>query len=157
MVKSASLNEIKKELAHLEPGEMAALCLRIAKYKKENKELLTYLLFESSNESAFIDGIKSETDNLFEEINYSNLYYAKKGVRKVLRFINKNMRYSGLPTTQAELLIYFCAKLKATGINLESSVALNNIFIAQLKKIDKIINSMHEDLQYDFKKELSAL
>jgi len=156
-MKPASLSDIKKEIAHLDHGELAALCLRIAKYKKENKELLSYLLFELSDENNFILGVKSETDLLFEEINYSNLYYAKKGIRKALRHVNKNIRYSGIAATQAELLIYFCQKLKATGIHLEKSVSLNNIYLAQLKKINKTIEGMHEDLQFDFKKELKAL
>lgn len=156
-MKPASLSEIKKEIALLDPGDLVTLCLRIAKYKKENKELLSYLLFESHDEINFIAEIKAEVDILFTEINYSNIYYVKKGVRKVLRYINKNIRYSGIPATQAELLIYFCQKINLTKIDLSNSVALHNIYLSQIKKIKKTIESMHEDLQYDFKKELLAL
>ncbi len=156
-MKPASLSEIKKEIALLDPGDLVTLCLRIAKYKKDNKELLSYLLFESHDEINFIAGIKAEVDILFTEINYSNIYYVKKGVRKVLRYLNKNIRYSGIPATQAELLIYFCQKINLTEIDLSNSVALHNIYLSQIKKIKKTIESMHEDLQYDFKKELLAL
>ena len=51
-MKAASISELQKELALLEPKNTAALCLRLAKYKKENKEFLSYLLFDSINENA---------------------------------------------------------------------------------------------------------
>lgn len=156
-MKAASLSEIKKELLRNDPVQLSELILRLARYKKENKELLTYLLFESDNEAAFIESIKAETDLFFEDINSSNLYFAKKSIRKIVRNINKHARYSGNQETLAELLIYFCKCLKNSGIPFENSVALSNLYDAQIKKIKKAIESMHEDLQYDFKKELKNL
>ena len=44
------LQHIKKEIQHLPTEQLAELMLRLARYKKENKELLTYLLFESHDE-----------------------------------------------------------------------------------------------------------
>jgi len=41
----ASLSELQKELALLERKEVLELCIRLAKYKKENKEYLSYLVF----------------------------------------------------------------------------------------------------------------
>ena len=49
-MKAASLQEIKEELNQLDPIKVRDLCLRLGRFKKENKELLTYLLFESFNE-----------------------------------------------------------------------------------------------------------
>ena len=43
------LQDIKKELQHLSSLQIADLCLRLSRYKKENKELLAYLLFEADN------------------------------------------------------------------------------------------------------------
>jgi hypothetical protein len=54
------------------------LCLRLGKFKKENKELLTYLLFEAHNEQAYVESVEKELDELFGEINQSHLYFAKK-------------------------------------------------------------------------------
>ena len=84
-MKSATINELKKELKTRDPGEVLELCARLMKYKKENKELLTYILFESYDEPAFIQGIKDEMDEQFSEMNISNLYLAKKSIRKVYR------------------------------------------------------------------------
>lgn len=57
-MKAASLKEIKQELKILTHSELVELCLHLSKFKKENKELLSYLLFEASNEATYIEGIK---------------------------------------------------------------------------------------------------
>ena len=46
-MKAATLNELRKELQALSSKELVEICLRLAKYKKESKELLTYLIFEA--------------------------------------------------------------------------------------------------------------
>ncbi len=48
-MKAASIQELKQELQHTSLKEITELCLRLARFKKENKELLTYLLFEASD------------------------------------------------------------------------------------------------------------
>jgi hypothetical protein len=40
-----SLQEQKKELHQLSKTELEAICLRFARFKKENKELLEFVLF----------------------------------------------------------------------------------------------------------------
>lgn len=156
-MKSATINELKKELKTRDPGEVMELCARLMRYKKENKELLTYLLFESEDESAFIQGIKEEMDGQFSEMNISNLYLAKKSIRKVLRTINKYIRFSGNPETETDLRIYFCYKIQSLEIDIPKSGALFNLYQMQLKKIGIAISKMHEDLQYDYKRELEKL
>ncbi|MFI5222019.1 MAG: hypothetical protein ACHQK8_06825 [Bacteroidia bacterium] len=156
-MKAASISEIKKELRTLELSKLLELCMRLAKYKKDNKELITYLLFEADDEEKFIKGIKEEMDIQFDLINKSNIYYAKKSVRKILRTTNKFIRYSGSGQTAAELLIYFCTKMRTSKIPFHTSAALNNLFEAQVKKINKVLETMHEDLQYDYRKELDKI
>ena len=46
-MKASTVSELKEELKHLPPAQLLELCLRLARFKKENKELLTYLLFEA--------------------------------------------------------------------------------------------------------------
>ncbi len=156
-MKAATVNELKDELRQLPANKLVDVCLRLAKYKKENKELLNYLLLESGNEQAYINAVKSEIATEFETINSSNLYFAKKTIRKILRITNKHIRYISSKAAEAELLIYFCSALKTSGIAFEKSTALNNLYHAQLKKAGKVINTMHEDLQYDYKKQLNKL
>ena len=77
-MKTATVKEIKDELNHYSKEELLEYCLRMAKFKKENKELLTYLLFEASNEAFYIEGIKKVVTAQFEEINTKSYYLIKK-------------------------------------------------------------------------------
>ncbi|MBL6964542.1 MAG: hypothetical protein ISR55_12015 [Bacteroidetes bacterium] len=156
-MKAATVSELKKELKTQNPKDLISHCIRLIKFRKENKELLTYLLFEADNEKDYIQGIKVEMDFLFEEINRSNLYYIKKSLRKILRYTNKFIKYSGLKRTEAELLIYYCHKVKDSGFQIQKSTALINLYFRQIQKIKKAISSLHEDLQYDFGKEMDKL
>ena len=156
-METASLSEIKKELNSLEPSLLLDLSIRLAKYKKDNKELLSYLLFHAHDEEGFIKNIKSEIDIHLKEMNRTNLYYVKKSLRKILRFTNKYIRYSGIKETEIELLLYFCQQIKRSKIPISSSVAITNIYNNQIKKIKKTLSALHEDLQYDYGKELESL
>ena len=105
-MKAASLKEIKTELNHRSTQEILELCLRLSKFKKENKELLTYLLFESANEEAFIQSIKETVDADFETINTKTFYFIKKSVRKILRELKKFIRYSQNKETEIAFAIF---------------------------------------------------
>jgi len=156
-MKAASLKEIKTELNHRSTQELLELCLRLSKFKKENKELLTYLLFESSNEEAFIQSIKNKTDEDFETINKKTFYLIKKSVRKILRDLKKFIRYSQNKETEVELLLYFCEKLKDFKPSIKRNTTLTNLYNRQIDYISKKVKTLHEDLQYDYELELDNL
>lgn len=149
-MKAVPVVTIKKELQHLSSDELTELCLRLSKFKKENKELLTYLLFESQNEEAYIQSIKAFVDEQFETINRDSYFYIKKSIRKILRLIKKFARYSLKKDTEVELLLYFCQKLKEFSPSIKNNVTLTNIFERQLLLAKKIVSTLHEDLQYDY-------
>lgn len=156
-MKAASLKEIKTELSHRSTQELLELCLRLSKFKKENKELLTYLLFESANEEAFIRSIKTKIDEDFESINTKTFYFIKKSVRKILREIKKFIRYSQNKETEVELLLYFCCKLKDFKPSIKRNTTLINLYNRQIEYIQKKISTLHEDLQYDYEMEIEEL
>ena len=156
-MKAASISDIKQELNNIEPAKLLELCLRLAKYKKDNKELLNYLLFEAHDEQAYISNVKKEIEEAFKEINQSNLYFAKKSLRKILRTTAKHIRYTASKQAEVELLLHFCEILQHSGIPVKKSAVLNNLYQFQLKKIAKLIATLHEDLQYDYLKELDKL
>ncbi len=156
-MKAASLKEIKTELNHRSTQELLELCLRLSKFKKENKELLTYLLFESADEEAFIQSIKETVDADFEAINTKTFFYIKKSVRKILRELKKFIRYSQKKETEVELLLYFCHKLKEFKPSIQRNTTLTNLYERQLIYIEKKVASLHEDLQYDYNLELEEL
>ncbi|MEO9475424.1 MAG: hypothetical protein ABJG41_07805 [Cyclobacteriaceae bacterium] len=153
-MKPESLAAVKRELKHKSPEELEAICLRLAKYKLENKELLSFLLFYSQNPEDYIRDIKEEISLQFAGVNTANLYWAKKSVRKILRLTNKHIKYIGDKAAEVELLIYFCEELANSGIRIKNSTALFNLYERQIIKIEKSISKLHEDLQYDWNQQL---
>ena len=150
-MKAAGLQEIKKELQALPPDELAELCLSLAKYKKDNKEYLGYLLFEAHNKKNLINDVKALIDEQMSALQTQpNLYYVKKGLRKLLRLINKYCKYVNDKTLTADLYIYFCSKLKNSSIPYHKSKLIVNMYALQLKKINLLVASFHEDLRHDY-------
>ena len=156
-MKASTINELKQELANSSPSSLLELCLRLVRFKKENKELLTYLLFEAHDTAAYIESVKNEMTIQFETINKTNVYFVKKTLRKILRTANKYTRYSGLAIVEIESLIYFCTLMKGLNITIDNYPVLQNIYQNQLKKINKAIAGLHEDLQYDYSKAILSL
>ncbi len=153
-MKASTIQQLKIELINTPSDQLIGLCIRMAKFKKENKELLSYLLFEASDEQAYIENIKIEVQSKFDEINTSSLYFVKKSLRKILRMLNKYICYTGSNETEVKLLIFFCATLKNSGILISKNLVIKNMYQNQLKKISKSIATMHDDLQYDYIREL---
>lgn len=153
-MKSATVNELKKELTALEPKELAELCIRLAKFKKENKELLTFLMYEAHDVRSFIVELKKEIETQFADMNRDNLYLTKKSLRKILRITNKYIRYIGTKESAAELLIFYIVQIKKSEIPVHSGAVLSNLYMNQLKKINSTIDALDEDLQHDYRKEL---
>jgi hypothetical protein len=156
-MKAASLKEVKTELSHKSHQELMDLCLRLSRFKKENKELLTYLLFEYSDEEGYIESIKTAMDLEFEVINTDSYFYMRKSIRKILRLIKKYIRYSQNKETEVELLLYFCNKLNCFSPSIQNSKALVNLYQRNIDFIKKKVALLHEDLQYDFQLEIEKL
>lgn len=156
-MKTASIQEIKQELQALSQQKLLDLCLRLAKFKKENKELLTYLLFEAHDEEAYINSVKILIDEEFADLPKANLYLTKKSLRKILRITGRYIKYAGSKQVETALLLYFCTKLNRSGIPYGKSPVLQNLYAMQVKKAKTALLELHEDLQYDFQKELDKL
>lgn len=156
-MKAVTVKEISGELQNLSPKELRDLCLRLARFKKENKELLTYLLFEASDEAGYIESVKQEIDLQFGKINRKSYYFIKKGLRRILLNTRKFIRYSHNKKTEIDLLIYYCVKLKKFNPSIQRNTALRNLYLKQVAEIRQKLGFLHEDLQYDYLKELKAL
>ncbi len=148
---------MRKSLSEKTPKELLDLCLQMAKYKKENKEYLTYLIYEAPNEEAYIEGIKRFMTAEFDNLDRSSFYRLKKNVRKTLRACIKYIRYSKKKATEAELRLTFCRELVRMTPSLKRSTILKNIYHQQLKMVRKAVDKLHEDLQFDYEEEIQAL
>lgn len=155
-INNYGLKEIKAELKHMSDVQLADLALRMAKYKKENKELLAYLLFEAHDEHTFVEGIKSESGMMFSQLS-SQSYAMAKGLRKILRYINKHIKFTGSKQAEIELLMQFCRDYLDYADRRASYKPLRQILIRQVIKIRAAIGKLHEDLQFDYQQEFNDL
>lgn len=157
-MRNAGVSELKKELEELSPKELVGLCISLAKYKKESKDYLSFLLFEAHDKPAFANDVKAELDAHFEELKkQSNLYYVKKGLRKILRMVVRYCRFLSDDAIAAELHIYFCLSLKKSGIPYWQNKLIVNLMVLEIKKIKALVAKLHPDLQNDFSGDLEKL
>lgn len=154
---TATSKQIKTELSHRSKADLEKLIIRLARFKKENKELLSYLIFEAENEALFISDIKEEIDEQFDSLNRKSYYLMKKGIQKILRNIKKHIRYSPVKETEVELLIYFCKKMKRNKPSMNNNTVIRNMYARQLELATKKIKTLNEDLQYDYNEEIEKI
>ena len=156
-MRTASLSEIKKELKQKTNLELTELVLKLTKYKVENKELLAYILFESGDENYFISKIESEIDLQFANINPKSNYIINKNIRKINRYVLKQIRFSKQKEIEIALRIHFCKNL----IDIRSKYNANNtrhqMLIRQIELMRKALTHLHEDLQFDYESEITQL
>ena len=146
----APLSEIKKELKAQQPQEVLELCLRLARFKKENKELLNYLLFEQHQEDRYVEQINNEVDDVLSNMNTTGFYLAKKTIRKAHRIINKHIRFSSEKETEVELRLHFCESLRTLPISIKRSRVMMNLYRNELTRISKANAALHEDIQFEY-------
>jgi len=156
-MKSAPLKELKSALEELGPVELRLIIHRLAKLKQENKDLLTYLLFESEDENQFIANVRGYIDESFDAIRSTSPYFARKTIRKILRRVNKLASFSDEEQTRVELLMYFLWKSRELNPSIRNSHYLKYLLVSQQNLIEKSISKMHPDLQYDYNKKLYDL
>jgi hypothetical protein len=156
-METSSLSELKKELSLLPPKEIVEICMKIVRYKKENKELLQYLLFFSHEEQSYIDTVKEEITFLFQDSIIFSRYLPKKTIRKILKITNNYIRYSKLKQTEVELRIHFCLEIKKSGVLPHADKSLLNLYQRQIERIYKAMEKLHEDLQHDYLEEIKSL
>ncbi len=154
---TTSLIEIKNELKELNNQDLIKLILRLAKHKVENKELLGYLLFESTDQEAYVQKIFGELNDQFHNINNNSYYLIKKSIRKIQRFTKKNIKYSQKKEIEVTIGIYFCKKILQIKPSIRTNNAIMNILERQVLSIRKSLISLNEDLQFDFQSALDRI
>lgn len=156
-MKIASLAEIKKELSFLSEQELLSLILELSKFSRDNKAFLYFKLFERNNPRLFVEMVQEELEMEFMKANTKHYHYAKKSAQAIRRKLNKNLKLTKDKAVQIELIIYFCQKLRLYGyLNFRHPV-IDNLYKVQVGKAEKLISTLHEDLQYDFQMMLEEL
>lgn len=154
---SASTEDIRKELQKLPPKKVLDLTLRLARFKKENKELLTYLLFEAGDEQGYVHSLRLEIDALLADVQKAPSATIKKQLRRVTRLITRQSKYIGSKWAAVDLHLYFCNELRSHPDQLLKITSANTIFHQQLNKAAKLLPALEADLQYDYQQQLESL
>jgi hypothetical protein len=153
---SPKLAELKKELNFQDIHELKELCLKIAKYKTENKELLHYLLFYQHRKDDYIALVKELIVREFDDLHPS-IYYVGKQLRKLTRIINKHIRYLAEKPAEVEIALSFSLEFIKHPIAKSNYKALDSILFRQLKRINKIIPKLQEDLAFDYQQQFNEV
>ncbi len=153
---SPKLAELKKELNFHETPELKELCLRLAKYKTENKELLHYLLFYQDRKDDYVNEVKMLLEADFDNLHPS-IYYVTKQLRKLTRVMNKHVKYIGEKNKETELALYFSELFSNHPIANTTHKALIGLLFRQLKRLNKLIPKMEDDLQFDYQQQFDAI
>lgn len=153
----ASIETIKSELKQLPPKEVLDLLLRLVRFKKENKELLTYLLFESSDEDGYVEQIKREIREELEKIDGLPAYQYKKQFRKIQRMINKPVKFMGSKNSAIELYMYMIRVIKEKKKTIFIRAFLDKTLRQYINKVEKLLPALEADLAGDIIKQLKLL
>ena len=156
-MKAAGLKQIKDEMQALSTSELQDLCLRLIKFKKESKELATYMIFYKNEEEEFVADIKNTLSEQFENINISTAYFAKKGLRKYLRLAGRYERYTQVDSSSLEIYLHVATELQHLATSLKKNTQVKNMFTSVSKKIASIYTTLHPDLQFDYKQRIAAI
>lgn len=151
-MKTEKLSVLKKELNSRSPKELAEICLRLAKLKTENKEMLDYLLNSSDDPMLYAATIKKEMDDSFQLLS-DHYYHATKSLRKILRLVTKYRRFTASKEGETELLLYFMSRYLERVDHKTRHKPLQNMLTRVQERLMKLIPALHEDLQFDYTSE----
>ena len=163
-MKAAKISELKKELAKLDHDELFDVCVRLAKFKVESKELLTYLLMKADNEIGYADELCDEIDASFNALSVDAVRvrgnrgeFIRRRCAKLFAGWTNPCDSRVTKRLSCRCGSTFAGKIKEKRIRFGSCRVSANLYATQLKKIDKAIEKVHPDLQFDYNQQVSAV
>ena len=152
-----TLNTLKKELLYKSEKELLEICLGLAKQSKINKEYLDFALFMADDNAKFLENISEKIKTELKDIDkhyYSNAY---KILKKTLKMATTYAKFSGNHQNNLEILLCFTEILYFNENILDQHPPSFNLFKRQYIKINKLLEKLHPDLQYDYEERVSSL
>lgn len=145
-----SLSVLKKELTLLSEKELIELITELSKFSRENKAFLYFKLHERESPRLFSEMVQEELEKEFQLANTKNYHVAKKAAQAIRRKLNKFLKLSKNKPDQIELIAFFCQNMVRYGYLEYRHPVIDNLYAVQIRKIETLIASLHEDLQYDY-------
>jgi hypothetical protein len=150
------LSDLKKELSELSKPDLIKLCLRVAKLKRENKELLAYLIFDSDDPLFYAQKLKPEIKEVFEQ-PFQHGYHFTKSLRKTTRLITKYYRFTSNKQGETELLLYLVDQFHLSWRYEYRYQALGKVIFRCLEKAQANLKKIDEDFRADFEHPIAEL
>ncbi len=152
-MQTESISSLKKALLQMNSDQLVDACLRLARFKKDNKGLLTYLLFLSRDEAGYIDSLCGHIDEQFALTPKAH----RKTVRKIIRWMDKCLRFSGIKETEVQVRLHFCQALVSSKTPYQTSRVINNMLTGQIKKTRKAMEKFHKDVRLEYEQQIDLL
>ena len=152
-----SLTAIKAELKHLSEKDLIALVSDLSKFSRENKAFLYFKLNEKENPRLFIEMVQEELAREFQLANTKHYHVAKKAAQGIRRKLNKFLKLNKNKADQIEVIEYFCKNLINHAYLEFHHPVIDNLYASQVRKIETLVSSLHEDLQYDYENTIKEL
>lgn len=152
-----TLANLKKELSYLSESEIKELLIELIKFSRDNKAYLFFKLYEKDQPGLFIELVKEDLLIEFEKVRVDHSYYAKKGIQSIRRKMNKLLKLSKNKEDQVEVLLFFSEEIKERGFLKYGNPVIKNLYEIQKGKVEKLIEKLHEDFQYDFRNRMEEL
>lgn len=152
-----TLANLKKELSYLSESEIKELLIELIKFSRDNKAYLFFKLYEKDQPGLFIELVKEDLLIEFEKVRVDHSYYAKKGIQSIRRKMNKLLKLSKNKEDQVEVLLFFSEEMKERGFLKYGNPVIKNLYEIQKGKVEKLIEKLHEDFQYDFRNRMEEL
>lgn len=156
-MENTPLSALKNELKLLPHERLTELCIKFAKYKKENKEFLAYLLFDSANEKGYVLNIKEDMNLEFSKLSGLFPRPYLNAVKKIYRNTEKYIHFSGSKETEIDLLLHFCQLIRKNYPRSFRNPSLETFYLRISKRIRKVYEQLHEDLRFDYEEEVGKL
>lgn len=152
-----SLTSLKAELKHLSESDLIALVADLSKFSRENKAFLYFKLNEKENPRLFIEMVQEELEKEFQLANTKHYHVAKKSAQAIRRKLNKFLKLNKNKSDQIEVIEYFCRSMISYSYLEFHHPVIDNLYAAQIRKIETLVSSLHEDLQYDYEQSIKEL
>lgn len=152
-----SLRDIREELKLLDRKDLEDTIVELAKLNRQNKRSIAVKLASRHDASVVLDSFKEELNLLFGQANASNYFLAKKAIQAIRRKMNQNLTLTKDKSQQVELLFHFCDRMREEGYLAFRHPVIDNVYLMQFRKADKILEGLHDDIRYDFAEKLDAL
>jgi hypothetical protein len=149
MALATKLGNLKQELQEQDRKNLMELCLQLARFRQENKELITFLLFHSHQPLTYADEYKIMIEEPFDKF-LMNPYYLAKGIRKSFRLIGRYAKITKSKEGECELYLHLARLFEERIQGRLVHKALIILLERALKKAFNLIVKMHEDYQMDY-------